>query len=132
MANMLEKYRDTTDEVATPVCESTGKAQQRTWFKKKELRAIKALAKALRQRNQLLKQELELKKIETATVEANADEGKKSKKRKDSEDSKEKGFLASLGKEIGKALPKIIAAVATGVLGLIAKLVSSRKAPQAA
>lgn len=132
MSNLLDKYVDTTDETAVPASDSVGKAKQRTWFEKKELRAIKALAKALRQRNKLLKQELELRKAETATVEANTDEGKKSQKRKDNEDSKEKGFLASLGKEIGKALPKVIVAVVTGVLGFFFKHKSSGKALQAA
>lgn len=132
MSNLLDKYVDTTDETAVPASDSVSKAKQRTWFEKKELRAIKALAKALRQRNKLLKQELELRKAETATVEANTDEGKKSQKRKDNEDSKEKGFLASLGKEIGKALPKVIVAVVTGVLGFFFKHKSSGKALQAA
>lgn len=132
MSNLLDKYVDTTDETAVPASGAVGKSKQRTWFEKKELRAIKALAKALRQRNKLLKQELELRKAETATVEANTDEGKKSQKRKDNEDSKEKGFLASLGKEIGKALPKVIVAVVTGVLGFFFKHKSSGKALQAA
>lgn len=126
MSNFMEKYSDTPVEVAEPTSESPAKSTQRAWFKKKELRAIKALTRALRKRNKLLEQELELRKSKAETVEANADDGKRNK------DGNEKGFFANLGKEIGKNLPKVIVGAVTGILGFIAKLVFARKAPQAA
>ena len=124
MANLLDKYGNIADEVAVPASESVGKAKQRAWLKKKELRAIKALTKALRQRNKLMKQEAERRK---AGEEAAAE---KAAKRKSGDDSR--GFLGGFAKAICKVLPQIVTAAVTAVLGFFFHRKPSRRALQAA
>lgn len=59
MANLLDKYENTTGEMVVPASESAGKAEQQPALSRKEQKIFKALAKALRKHNRLLKQEAE-------------------------------------------------------------------------
>ena len=128
MANIMEKYVSETAEVAAPDSESAITLKRRRWFEEQELRAIKRLTKALRKRNRLLEQEIELRKAEMEARQQNVKED--AEKRKKTEDRK--GFFGTLGKEIGRVLPKIVTAVVTGVLGFFFKHRTPRSALQAA
>lgn len=131
MANMLEKYTDTSSEEfvksASEPAESL-KAKRQRFFKKKELRVLKALEKAVRKHNKLMKQEAARRQAEEEAAEKAAAE--KAAKRKN--DNDEKGFLSNFAKAICKALPQIVTAVVTGVLGFLLKRKPSGKALQAA
>lgn len=128
MANIMEKYVSDTAEVAAPDSESAITLKRRRWFEERELRAIRRLAKAVRKRNRLLKQDIELRKAEIEARQRKAEED--TEKRKKAEDKK--GFFGTLGKEIGRVLPKIVTAVVAGVLGFFFKHRMPRSALQAA
>ena len=114
MANLLDKYENTTDEMVVPASESAGKAKQQPALSRKERKIFKALAKALRKHNKLMKQE--------ATEKAN--------RRKD--DSSTRGFFNKLGDAICKAIPKVLTAIATVALGFFFNRKPSRRALRAA
>lgn len=124
MANMLEKYRDITDEAATLFGEAADKAERHHAFSKKERKLLKRMEKTVRKQNELLKQIIEQREAERETAATSTDVCKK--------DEGGKGFLGDLRREICKAIPKLIVAVVTGVLGLIFKPKSSGKTPQTA
>jgi len=106
MANMLDKYRDAVDGMAVPSAESTGKSKKQRVLKKKELRAIKSLAKALRKMNKL---DAERRKLEEDAAERAA--VMRADTRKDS--NEKKNFLSKLGDAVCKAVPKILTTLAT-------------------
>ena len=69
MANLLDKYENTTDEMVVPASESAGKAKQQPALSRKERKIFKALAKALRKHNKLMKQEAERRRAEEEATE---------------------------------------------------------------
>ena len=79
---------DTTDEMVVPASESAGKAKQQPALSRKERKIFKALAKALRKHNKLMKQEAERRRAEEEATE-------KANRRKD--DSSTRGFFNKLG-----------------------------------
>ena len=123
MATILDKYENNTNEIAVPVGESAGKAEQRCALSRKERKIFKALAKALRKHNKLMKQEAERRRAEEEATE-------KANRRKD--DSSTRGFFNKLGDAICKAIPKILTAIATVALGFFFNRKPSRRALRAA
>lgn len=123
MANLLDKYENTTGEMVVPAGESAGKAEQQPVLSKKERRIFKSLAKALRKHNKLLKQEAERRRAEEEATE-------KANRRKD--DSSTRGFFNKLGDAICKAIPKVLTAIATVALGFFFNRKPSRRALRAA
>ena len=111
MATLLDKYENTTGEITVPAGESAGKAEQQPVLTKKERKIFKALAKALRKHNKLLKQEAERRKAEEEAAAKAAAE--KAAKRKNGA----WGFLGGFTKVICKVLPQIVTAAVTAVLG---------------
>lgn len=128
MANLLDKYENTTGEMVVPAGESAGKAEQQPVLSKKERRIFKSLAKALRKHNKLLKQEAERRKAEEEATARTAAE--KAAKRKSGDDGK--GFLGGFTKVICKVLPQIVTAAVTAVLGFFFHRKPSRRALRAA
>lgn len=123
MANLLDKYENTTGEMVVPAGESAGKAEQQPVLSKKERKIFKALAKALRKHNKLMKQEAERRRAEEEATE-------KANRRKD--DSSTRGFFNKLGDAICKAIPKVLTAIATVALGFFFNRKPSRRALRAA
>ena len=123
MATILDKYENNTNEIAVPVGESAGKAEQRCALSRKERKIFKVLAKALRKHNKLMKQEAERRKAEEEATE-------KANRRKD--DSSTRGFFNKLGDAICKAIPKVLTAIATVALGFFFNRKPSRRALRAA
>lgn len=123
MANLLDKYGNTTDEIAVPAGEFAGTAEQQPVLTKKERRIFKNLAKAFRKYNRLMKQEAERRKAEEEATE-------KANRRKD--DSSTRGFFNKLGDAICKAIPKVLTAIATVALGFFFNRKPSRRALRAA
>lgn len=123
MANLLDKYGNTTDEIAVPAGEFAGTAEQQPILTKKERRIFKNLAKAFRKYNRLMKQEAERRKAEEEATE-------KANRRKD--DSSTRGFFNKLGDAICKAIPKVLTAIATVALGFFFNRKPSRRALRAA
>lgn len=123
MANLLDKYENTTDEMVVPASESAGKAKQQPALSRKERKILKALAKALRKHNKLMKQEAERRRAEEEATE-------KANRRKD--DSSTRGFFNKLGDAICKAIPKVLTAIATVALGFFFNRKPSRRALRAA
>lgn len=122
MANLLDKYGDTTDEVAVPVSESAGKAERQPALSKKERKIFKALTKALRKHNKLLKEESERRRAEEEAVETPA---------RSKHDNGVRGFLVKLGDAICKAVPKLLTTLAPLAFGYFFKAKFAGKAPQA-
>lgn len=123
MATILDKYENNTNEIAVPVGESAGKAEQRCALSRKERKIFKVLAKALRKHNKLMKQEAERRRAEEEATE-------KANRRKD--DSSTRGFFNKLGDAICKAIPKVLTAIATVALGFFFNRKPSRRALRAA
>lgn len=123
MANLLDKYGNTTDEIAVPAGEFAGTAEQQPVLTKKERRIFKNLAKAFRKYNRLMKQEAERRRAEEEATE-------KANRRKD--DSSTRGFFNKLGDAICKAIPKVLTAIATVALGFFFNRKPSRRALRAA
>jgi len=121
---MFDKY-NTPETAPVSAGEPVGKAKAKRQriLKKKEIRVLKNLAKAVRKHDKLMKQEAARRKAEEEAAAQTA-------KRKNGDDGK--GFLNSFAKAICKALPQIVTAVVTGVLGFFFKRKSSGKALQAA
>lgn len=113
MANLLDKYGNTTDEIAVPAGEFAGTAEQQPVLTKKERRIFKNLAKAFRKYNRLMKQEAERRKAEEEAAARAAAE--KAAKRKNGNNGK--GFIGGFTKVICKVLPQIVTAAVTAVLG---------------
>lgn len=125
MATLLDKYENTTGEITVPAGESAGKAEQQPVLTKKERKIFKALAKALRKHNKLLKQEAERRKAEEEAAAKAAAE--KAAKRKNGG-----GFLGGFTKVICKVLPQIVTAAVTAVLGFFFHRKPSKRALRAA
>lgn len=126
MADIFDKYRDATDEIAVPVSESAGKAERQPMLRKKERKIFKALAKTLRKQNKLMKQEAErLQAKEETIVETATKDTDKSKR-----DNGARGFLSKLGDAICKAVPKLLTTLATLAFGYLVNTRFTRKAPQ--
>ena len=123
MANLLDKYGNTTDEIAVPAGEFAGTAEQQPVLTKKERRIFKNLAKAFRKYNKLMKQEAERRRAEEEATE-------KANRRKD--DSSTRGFFNKLGDAICKAIPKVLTAIATVALGFFFHRKPSKRALRAA
>lgn len=126
MANLLDKYGNIADEVTVPASESAGKAEQQPALSRKEQKIFKALAKALRKHNRLLKQEAERRRAEEEAAAKAAAE--KAAKRKNGAG----GFLGGFTKVICKVLPQIVTAAVTAVLGFFFHRKPSRRALRAA
>ena len=125
MANLLDKYGNTTDEIAVPAGEFAGTAEQQPVLTKKERRIFKNLAKAFRKYNRLMKQEAERRKAEEEAAAKAAAE--KAAKRKNGG-----GFLGGFTKVICKVLPQIVTAAVTAVLGFFFHRKPSKRALRAA
>ena len=125
MANLLDKYENTTGEMVVPASESAGKAKQQPALSRKERKIFKALAKALRKHNKLMKQEAERRKAEEEAAAKAAAE--KAAKRKNGG-----GFLGGFTKVICKVLPQIVTAAVTAVLGFFFHRKPSKRALRAA
>lgn len=123
MATILDKYENNTNEIAVPVGESAGKAEQRYALSRKERKIFKALAKALRKHNKLLKQEAERRRAEEEAVETTA---------RSKHDNGVRGFLVKFGDAVCKAVPKVLTTLVTLALGYFFKTKFAGKAPQVA
>ena len=126
MANLLDQYGNIADEVTVPVSESVGKAERQPTLSKKERKIFKALAKALRKHNKLMKQEAERRRAEEEAAAKAAAE--KAAKRKNGAG----GFLGGFTKVICKVLPQIVTATVTAVLGFFFHRKPSKRALRAA
>ena len=130
MANMLDKYVDAVDEVAAPATESISKtkakAKRQRFLKKKEIRALKALAKAFRKHNELMEQEAARRKAE----EDAAEKAVAKQASKNESDNGMRGFLHKLGNAICKAVPGILTTLTTLIFGHFVKMRSTGKALQ--
>lgn len=126
MATILDKYENNTNEIAVPVGESAGKAEQRCALSRKERKIFKVLAKALRKHNKLMKQEAERRRAEEEAAAKAAAE--KAAKRKNGAG----GFLGGFTKVICKVLPQIVTATVTAVLGFFFHRKPSKRALRAA
>jgi len=120
LADLFEGY---TDEASEPVVEPDSETKKRIGLSKKERKIFKALAKALKRRNKLLKQEMKQRKAEEAAV-ATVDKRK--------HDRGVKGFLKNLGDAICKAIPKVLTTLTTLAFGYFFKAKFAGKALQAA
>lgn len=120
MANILDKYSDTLNETmaspANPVVNA--KAQRQHILRKRDIRAIKALTKALREHNKLVKEEVARRKAadaaehEAATKQQTAESGR---------GQNGKDFLNKLGDAICKAVPRVLTALASSFFGWLIK-----------
>lgn len=126
MSNLLDKYENTTGEMVVPASEFAGKAEQQPALSRKERKIFKALAKALRKHNKLMKQEAERRRAEEEAAAKAAAE--KAAKRKNGAG----GFLGGVTKVICKVLPQIVTATVTAVLGFFFHRKPSRRALRAA
>ena len=126
MTNLLDKYENTTGEMVVPASESAGKAKQQPALSRKERKIFKALAKALRKHNKLMKQEAERRRAEEEAAAKAAAE--KAAKRKNGA----WGFLGGFTKVICKVLPQIVTAAVTAVLGFFFHRKPSKRALRAA
>lgn len=120
MANLFEEY---TDEASEPAIEPDSETKERKELSQKELKIFKALAKALKRQNKLLKQEMKQRKAEEAAV-ATADKRKHNRG--------VKGFLKNLGDAICRAVPKILTTLTTLAFGYLFKAKFAGKALQVA
>lgn len=127
MANLLDKYGNIADEVAVPVSESAGKAGQQLALSKKERKIFKALAKALRKHNKLMKQEAARRETEEEATKTAAKDTDKRKR-----DNGTRGFLDKLGDAICKAIPKLLTTLATLAFGYFVNKRFAGKALQVA
>lgn len=115
MANMLDKYADTIDEISVPADEFDGKAVKRQDISRDELEnIIKRLRKKLR------KQKERRKAAEKAAAE-------RSEKQENS--SRVMGFLSKLGDAICKAVPKVLTTLVTLAFGCFFKAKFAGKSP---
>ena len=127
MADMLDKY-DVEDETTVPTGEPVCKSERQRVLKKKDLKALKKLVKALRKQNKLRKQEAARRKAE----EEAAEEAAAAKVSKDKSNNGVRSFLVKLGDAICKAIPKVLTTLATLAFGFFFKAKFAGKAPQAA
>jgi len=128
MANIANKYVDATSERSVSADKPRyNKDYRQRVLKRKELRAIKKLAKCIRKYNKLQEQE-------AARREAEEDNTKKApeKVNKRKVDSGAGGFFRKLGDAICKAVPMILTALAKVAFDHFLKARLSGKAPQAA
>lgn len=130
MANIFDKYTDVPGEAATPINEPISKAERQRGLKKKDLKVLKKLAKALRKQNRLMKQEAEKRKADEEA--ANAKTATTEKANKDKSNNGVRGFLGKLGDAICKAMPKVLTTLATLAFGYFVNTRFARKAPQVA
>lgn len=128
MANMLDKYVETVDEAAIPASKPINKAKRQLVLKKKELRVLKKLAKALRKQNRLMEQEAEKQKSEEEAAKATTTE----KANKNKSNNGVRGFLGKLGDAVCKAIPKVLTTFATLAFGFFFKTKFAGKAQQTA
>lgn len=128
MANMFDTYPDVPEETTTPINGPISKAERQRVLKKKDLKVLKKLAKALRKQNKLMQEKAEKQKAEEEAAKKAAD--KETNRHKD--DSGAKGFFNKLGDAICKAIPKVLTTIATVALGFFFKTRFAGKAQQAA
>lgn len=128
MANIFDIYPDVPEETTTPVNGPISKAERQRVLKKKELKVLKKLAKALRKQNRLMKQEAEKRKAGEEAAKADTTE----KANKDKINNGVRGFLGKLADAVCKAVPKLLTTVATVALGFFFKTRFAGKAQQAA
>ncbi len=119
MANMFEGYEN---EASEPAVEPDSETKERIGLSKKDRKIFKALAKALKRQNKLLKREVTQRKAEEAAV-ATVDKRK--------HDRGVKGFLKNLGDAICKAIPKVLTTLTTLAFGYFFKAKFAGKALQA-
>ena len=114
MADMFGNYPNAEEESVTPTPRSTRRDKWKRKQKEKELKILKALAKAMKKRNKLMEQGLEQRRIEReAAVDKAAAEMVASNKKEQGN----KGFLYDLGKGFAKAIPVMLTTLATAVIG---------------
>lgn len=135
MADFLEKYSDTENAVNSPAKKTPCDYKLESRLKKKDLKNLKRLTKAIRQHNKLLAQEAERRKAEEAVAAEAArlkaeEEAKEADKRKSGRGVR--GFLTKLGDAICRAVPKVLTTLATLAFSWFVKNKLDRRVPQAA